>query len=39
VQPTLLVTAADVNAEQLLAFRKIIVTSEALTQLAERTSK
>jgi large subunit ribosomal protein L4 len=39
VQPTLLVTASDVNTEQLLAFRKIIVTNEALSQLAERISK
>lgn len=39
VQPTLLVTASDVNTEQLLAFRKIIMTNEALALLAERTSK
>ncbi len=39
VQPTLLVTASDVNTEQLLAFKKIIVTNEALSQLAERISK
>jgi large subunit ribosomal protein L4 len=39
VQPTQLVTSADVNTEQLLAFRKIIVTNEALSQLAERISK
>ncbi len=39
VQPTLLTTASDVNTEQLLAFRKIIVTNEALSQLAERISK
>ena len=37
VQPTLLVTAREVNTEQLLAFRKIIVTNDALPQLAERT--
>jgi large subunit ribosomal protein L4 len=39
VQPTLLVTASDVNTEQLLAYRKIILTSEALARLAERTTK
>jgi large subunit ribosomal protein L4 len=39
VQPTLLVTASDVNTEQLLAFKKIIVTTDALSQLAERISK
>jgi large subunit ribosomal protein L4 len=39
VQPTLLVTSSEVNTEQLLSFKKIIVTNEALTQLAERTSK
>ena len=39
VKPTQLVTAREVNTEQLLAYRKIIVTSDALPQLAERTSK
>jgi len=39
VKPTQLVTAREVNTEQLLAFRKIIVTADALPQLAERTSK
>jgi len=39
VRPTQLVTAREVNTEQLLAFRKILVTSDALPQLAERTSK
>ncbi|SRR5581483_2462603 len=37
VQPTLLVRAADVNTEQILAFKKIILTNEALAMLAERT--
>ena len=37
VKPVLLVTAADVNTEQLLAFDKIVVTDNALAQLAERT--
>jgi large subunit ribosomal protein L4 len=36
VRPVLLNTAAQVNAEQLLAYRKIIVTKEALSKLAER---
>jgi len=36
VQPVLLNTPAEVNTEQLLAFKKIIVTKEALTKLAER---
>jgi large subunit ribosomal protein L4 len=39
VKPTQLVTARDVNTEQLLAYRKILVTSDALPQLAERTAK
>ncbi len=38
VKPVLLATAADVNTEQLLAFDKIIVTGNALAQLAERTA-
>ncbi len=38
VQNILLVTASDVNTEQLLAFRKIIVTQDALQTLAERTA-
>jgi large subunit ribosomal protein L4 len=37
VKPVLLATANDVNTEQLLAFDKILVTSAALTRLAERT--
>ncbi len=39
VQPTLLITAAEVNTEQLLNFRKIIVTNDGLAQLAERIAK
>jgi len=39
VRPAQLVTAREVNTEQLLAFRKIIVTNDALPQLAERTAK
>jgi large subunit ribosomal protein L4 len=39
VQPALLITSAEVNTEQLLNFRKIIVTDEALAQLAERIAK
>ncbi|HWB61137.1 MAG TPA: 50S ribosomal protein L4 [Chthoniobacteraceae bacterium] len=38
VKPVQLVTSADVNTEQLLAYKKIIVTNDALSQLAERTS-
>jgi large subunit ribosomal protein L4 len=36
VQPTLLATASDVNTEQLLDFRKIILTNDALAQISER---
>ena len=36
VSPVLLNTAGEVNTEQLLAYRKIIVTKEALSKLAER---
>ena len=39
VKPAQLVTAREVNTEQLLAYRKILVTNDALPQLAERTSK
>ena len=39
VKPVQLAIAADVNAEQLLAFDKILVTPAALEHLAERTSK
>ena len=39
VQPALLVTASDVNTEQLLAYKKIVLTKDALAQLAERASK
>ena len=39
VKPTQLVTASEVNTEQLLAYKKIIVTIDALPQLAERISK
>ena len=39
VNPVLLTTAANVNAEQLLAFDKILVTPSALEQLAERVSR
>src|SRR5438552_6795797 len=37
VKPVLLATAADVNAEQILAFEKILVTPGALEKLAQRT--
>jgi large subunit ribosomal protein L4 len=38
VKPVALATAREVNAEQLLAFDKIIVTSKALEHLAARTN-
>lgn len=38
INPVSLNTAADVNTEQLLAFKKIIVTNDALAKLAERLS-
>jgi large subunit ribosomal protein L4 len=39
VHPASLVSGADVNSEDLLAFKKIVVTDEALAQLAERINK
>ncbi len=39
IQPVQLVTSSEVNTEQLLAYRKIVVTEAALAQLAERMSK
>jgi len=39
VEPALLTTSAEVNTEQILGFKKIIVTNDALAQLAERTAK
>ena len=39
VQPTRLITAAEVNTEDLLAYKKIVITQDALTKLAERTQK
>ena len=39
VQPTLLMTASEVNTEQLLDFRKIVVTNDGLAQIAERLAK
>lgn len=39
VQPAQLVTSSEVNTEQLLAYRKIVLTSDALAELAERTIK
>ena len=38
VKPVYLVTAGDVNTEQILAFDKILVTHKALEELAERIS-
>jgi large subunit ribosomal protein L4 len=39
VQPTLLVTASEVNTEQLLHFRKIVITNDGLAQIADRLAK
>jgi large subunit ribosomal protein L4 len=39
VKPVLLATGANVNAEQLLAFDKILITPSALEQLAERMNR
>src|ERR1044071_5054372 len=39
VKPVLLATAANVNAEQLLAFDKILITPAALEHLAERMNR
>ena len=39
VQPTLLITAAEVNTEQLLNYRKIVITNDGLAQIADRLAK
>ena len=39
VQPTRLITSAEVNTEHLLAYKKIVVTKDALAKLAERTQQ
>ncbi len=39
VRPVLLMTASEVNTEQLLGFNKIVLTRAALAQLSERISK
>ena len=39
VKPTLLMTAAEVNTEHLLAFRKIVLVGDALQALVKRTKK
>ena len=39
VQPALLITSSEVNTEQLLNYRKIIVTNDGLAQLADRIAK
>jgi large subunit ribosomal protein L4 len=36
VQPALLMTASQVNTEHLLLYKKVIVTNDALSELAER---
>ncbi len=39
VQPAQLITSSDVNTEHLLLYKKIVLTNDALTQLAERINK
>jgi large subunit ribosomal protein L4 len=39
VQPTLLITAAEVNTEQLLNYRKIVITNDGLVQISQRLAK
>lgn len=39
VRPTQLITAAEVNTEQILKYRKIVVTPDALAQIAQRLAK
>ena len=39
VQPTLLMTASEVNTEQILNYRKIVLTNDGLAQIAERLAK
>lgn len=39
VQPTLLMTASDVNAEHLLKFKKLVLTKDALALIADRINK
>ena len=39
VQPAVLASASDVNSEHLLLFKKIVITNDALAQLAERINK
>jgi large subunit ribosomal protein L4 len=39
VQPTLLITASEVNTEQLLNYRKIVITNDGLAQISERLAK
>jgi large subunit ribosomal protein L4 len=36
VQPATLITASEVNTEQLLHFRKIVITNDGLAQIADR---
>jgi len=39
VQPARLVNVAEVNTEDLLAFKKVVITQEALAKLVERTQQ
>jgi large subunit ribosomal protein L4 len=39
VQPALLLTAGDLNAEHVLLYKKVVLTNDALAQIAERINK
>jgi len=39
VQPALLMTASEVNTEQLLNYRKIVITNDGLAQISDRLAK
>jgi large subunit ribosomal protein L4 len=39
VQPALLLTASDLNAEHVLLYKKVVLTNDALVQIAERINK
>jgi large subunit ribosomal protein L4 len=39
VQPALLLTANDLNAEHVLLYKKVVLTNDALVQIAERINK
>jgi hypothetical protein len=39
VQPALLMTACEVNTEQMLNYRKIVLTNDGLAEIAKRLAK